>query len=652
MVALKRWAFLLRFYNFSRAALLAVVISPRAGCGESTAEKSTVHNTAVEKGTIPNTVNAMPVNSAFPNAQSAAQPAAQTASQQAQALHELHQADAQARRDYLNAVLTRIVGKREIAENLADFTQPYGLNFKIDAYGWLAALANKQVSGKHGQIVLVTSDTPLKASRGEGKTTAVIALTDALRARGIDAAAVLRQPSMGITAAGSKGGASGGGVSSLEQVNLTDWGLFGEMAKIETAQNLIVSRAEKMHDEEPERLATILMPRVSELPSRSLRRIVVDHQVNKETGERGDLEEKTVITPASELMQIVVLSTSREEMAERIAHMIVGQSSTGAAVLASEVVDVERIMTVLGDSLDPVVTRSRQGSPVYVHAGPFGNVSLGLPSIAVMKLAQSLHDVVIIEAGYGADAGAEKWIDLATPFYGAPWPVCSVVVSRASTWNNEELGWRYDFNIGRMEKVGLPAFPLLNLWTGEDDEVAKLKARAQQRGLREPLVGNLFRDGGAALAPQLDGLLDYLSKAKAQAQACGEGNGEKNGEVAGVAEAPGASKVPTMDTHRSVEERLYTIIEQAFGVPASRVIKREDYQPSLDAARKLVESAGMNFDEFAICPIKSPSVITDNDEAPADERTVTLKMTSVHAGAKILQMHVTTSLTTSMPKIV
>ncbi|WP_094690297.1 formate--tetrahydrofolate ligase [Aeriscardovia aeriphila] len=529
-----------------------------------------------------------------------------------------------------------MVKQRDIAENLADFTQPYGLNFKIDAYGWLEALANKQVRGKTGQIVLVTSDTPLKASRGEGKTTAVIALTDALRARGIDAAAVLRQPSMGITAAGSKGGASGGGVSSLEQVNLTDWGLYGEMAKIETAQNLIVSRAEKMHDEEPDRLATILMPRVSELPSRSLRHILVDHQINKETGTRGDLEEKTVITPASELMQIVVLSNSRAEMAERIAHMIVGQSSTGKAILASEVVDIDRIMTVLGDALNPVLTRSRQGSPVYIHAGPFGNVSLGLPSISVMKLAQSLHDVVIIEAGYGADAGAEKWIDLATPFYKAPWPTCCVVVSRASTWNNEELGWRYDFNIQRMEKVGLPAFPLLNLWSGEDDETEQLRTRARERGLREPLIGNLYRDGGEALAPQLDGLLEFLKSARAH----------------GPAHAPSADEVATMDTHRSVEQRLYTIIEQALGVPASRVIARQDYQPSLLAARKLVESAGMNFDEFAICPIKSPSVITDNDEADADERTVTLKMTSVHAGAKILQIHVTTSLTTSMPKIV
>ncbi|NYI25284.1 formate--tetrahydrofolate ligase [Aeriscardovia aeriphila] len=574
----------------------------------------------------------MSVNSASSPLQQASHPA----ELHQQTLHELHQTQARALRSYLNSALTTMVKQRDIAENLADFTQPYGLNFKIDAYGWLEALANKQVRGKTGQIVLVTSDTPLKASRGEGKTTAVIALTDALRARGIDAAAVLRQPSMGITAAGSKGGASGGGVSSLEQVNLTDWGLYGEMAKIETAQNLIVSRAEKMHDEEPDRLATILMPRVSELPSRSLRHILVDHQINKETGTRGDLEEKTVITPASELMQIVVLSNSRAEMAERIAHMIVGQSSTGKAILASEVVDIDRIMTVLGDALNPVLTRSRQGSPVYIHAGPFGNVSLGLPSISVMKLAQSLHDVVIIEAGYGADAGAEKWIDLATPFYKAPWPTCCVVVSRASTWNNEELGWRYDFNIQRMEKVGLPAFPLLNLWSGEDDETEQLRTRARERGLREPLIGNLYRDGGEALAPQLDGLLEFLKSARAH----------------GPAHAPSADEVATMDTHRSVEQRLYTIIEQALGVPASRVIARQDYQPSLLAARKLVESAGMNFDEFAICPIKSPSVITDNDEADADERTVTLKMTSVHAGAKILQIHVTTSLTTSMPKIV
>ena len=158
---------------------------------------------------------------------------------------------------------------------IEDYTRQYGLVRKIDAYGYLDYLkTHPEASRKHGKIVLVTADTPLKASRGEGKTTTTIALIDALRARGIDATAVLRQPSMGITAAGSKGGASGGGKASLTHPELIDWGLCGEMAAIEAAQNLLVSFAEKAVDEG--KLDTVLVPRVSEVPSRSLRKIVVD----------------------------------------------------------------------------------------------------------------------------------------------------------------------------------------------------------------------------------------------------------------------------------------------------------------------------------------------------------------------------------------
>ncbi|MCT6918968.1 MAG: formate--tetrahydrofolate ligase, partial [Bifidobacteriales bacterium] len=116
-----------------------------------------------------------------------------------------------------------------------DYVRPCGLFKKIDAFGYLKDLQDHpDMPRKHGQVLLVTADTPLKASRGEGKTTTTIALIDALRARGVDAAAVLRQPSMGITAAGSKGGASGGGKSSLTHPELVDWGLCGEMAAIES----------------------------------------------------------------------------------------------------------------------------------------------------------------------------------------------------------------------------------------------------------------------------------------------------------------------------------------------------------------------------------------------------------------------------------
>ncbi len=130
---------------------------------------------------------------------------------------------------------------------IEEFTSQYGLVKKIDAFGFMKYLHdNPDAPRKHGKVVLVTADTPLKASRGEGKTTTTIALIDALRARGIDATAVLRQPSMGITAAGSKGGASGGGKASLTHPELIDWGLCGEMAAIAAAQNLLVSSPRRL----------------------------------------------------------------------------------------------------------------------------------------------------------------------------------------------------------------------------------------------------------------------------------------------------------------------------------------------------------------------------------------------------------------------
>ena len=284
---------------------------------------------------------------------------------------------------------------------IEDFTSQYGLVQKIDAFGYMKYLAeNPDAPRKHGKVILVTADTPLKASRGEGKTTTTIALIDALNKRGIDAAAVLRQPSMGITAAGSKGGASGGGKASLTHPELIDWGLCGEMGAIEAAQNLLVSFAEKAVDEG--KLDTILVPRVSEVPSRSLRSIAVDYG-------KGNVAEKTVLTPTSELMQIVVLSRSMDEIAERVSKMIAG-TKDGQAVTFGEFVDLWRITGILADAVKPAKTETVNGSPVYVHGGPFANVSIGIPTLVSVEMACALHDVVVVEAGYGTDAGAQKWL--------------------------------------------------------------------------------------------------------------------------------------------------------------------------------------------------------------------------------------------------
>ncbi|NMM98551.1 MULTISPECIES: formate--tetrahydrofolate ligase [Bifidobacterium] len=502
---------------------------------------------------------------------------------------------------------------------IEDFTSQYGLVKKIDAFGYMKYLAeNPDAPRKHGKVVLVTADTPLKASRGEGKTTTTIALIDALNKRGIDATAVLRQPSMGITAAGSKGGASGGGKASLTHPELIDWGLCGEMGSIEAAQNLLVSFAEKAVDEG--KLDEILVPRVSEVPSRSLRSIAVDYG-------KGNVAEKMVLTPTCELMQIVVLSRSMDEIAERVSKMIAG-TKDGKAVTFGEFVDLWRITGILADAVKPALTETVNGSPVYVHGGPFANVSIGIPTLIAVEMACALHDVVIVEAGYGTDAGAQKWLDIACREYGAQWPSAAIVVTRASTWRDDaDLAWRYPFHVDRLEKLDIPAFPLINLWDGEDDQIPELRETAAKLEFRDPIIGNLYRDGGDGLADQIDAFVDVLV----------------NG-----------SMPPAQHSHKGMPliENVKWVAEHAYGVPAERVLLKDGFLDSLAEANKLCQSAGISLDDLALVAVKSPATMTDNDRAPEEERTVTLKKVEVHAGAGLAHVNLTTSLTTPMPKIV
>lgn len=521
-----------------------------------------------------------------------------------------------------------------IADQFSAFMVPYGRkNAKIDAYGWLEYLRkHPNAPRKHGVILLVTSDTPLKASRGEGKTTALMALVDALRANGIDAGAVLRQPSMGITAAGSKGGASGAGKASLSQPELADWGMFGEMSRIATAQNLIVVRGEKMLLEDASKPGTMLMPRVSELPSKESRRILVGQSL-KDGKRVGGWPEKTVLTPTSEMMEIVTLSRSMDEVRKRVSRMVVGQKADGTVVLAKDVVDIDRVLRLLADSVQPALLQTLNGSPVYVHCGPFGNVSLGIPSLVAIETAQSLHDVVVVEAGYGTDAGAQKLLDIACRYYGLDWPGAAVIVARASTWDTPHLGWRYTFHINRLEKSGIPTFPLINLWKGDESKVDALRARGKKDGLRGMALTNLYEKGGEELAGQIDDLMDTLTAAEGHQR---NANAHKPADLRG----------------QSILSRVEGLCRQSYGVPPERITKRADYEPSLAKAAAIAKGAGTKLEDLVILPVKSPATITDDDALPADQRSVQLKMSEVHTGSGLLHLHLTKSLTTSMPRIV
>lgn len=505
-----------------------------------------------------------------------------------------------------------------ITQQLADYSFDYGELKKINAFAFMEAVKTNPDHFKKGKVVLVTASTPLKASRGEGKTTTTIALIDALRKRGIDAVAVLRQPSMGITAAGSKGGASGGGKSTLAHPELADWGLTGEMSRIADAQNLLVAFCEKAVDDGI--LETIAIPRVSETPSRSLRSVAVDG---------GKLAERFVLTPASEMMQIVTLSRSLEEIKRRIGMMIAGTArETGKTVLVKDFVDVERLVRVIGNAVQPAYMESGEGSPVYIHCGPFGNVSLGIPGLVAVDMACALHDVVVVEAGYGADAGGQKWLDIASREYGAPWPSAAVVVTRATTWRDDPaLQWRYPFAVNRLEKLGIPSFPMINLWEGEDDELPELRATAASLGFRDPIAGNLWRDGGEGLADQLDEFISALESAD-------------------------PDKRPESKANLNLRDKVEFIAKNAYGVPFERIIDKPGFAELLDAAQNQAQEAGIDFNTLAVLPVKSPATMTDNDTAAAEDRTITLKKVEVHSGAGVVHVNLTTSLTTPMPKIV
>ena len=300
----------------------------------------------------------------------------------------------------------------------------------------------------------------------------------------------------------------------------------------------------------------------------------------------------------------------------------------GKAVTFGEFVDLWRITGILTDAVKPAKTETVNGSPVYVHGGPFANVSIGIPTLVSVEMACALHDVVIVEAGYGAYAGAQKWLDIACREYGAQWPSAAIVVTRASTWRDDPaLAWRYPFHVQRLEGLDIPTFPLINLWDGEDDQIPALKATAEELEFRAPIIGNLYRDGGDALAPQLDAFVDAVV----------------NGSM------PAA---PHSHRGMALVEDVRWVAEHAYGVPAERVVLKNGFAESLSEAMNLCASAGMNLGDMALVAVKSPATMTDNDSAPADERTVTLKKVEVHSGAGLVHVNLTASLTTPMPKIV
>ena len=298
-------------------------------------------------------------------------------------------------------------------------------------------------AGGGAKYVVVTAVTPTPL--GEGKTTTCVGLAQGLVARGAKTVVTLRQPSMGPTF-GIKGGAAGGGYSQvlpMERVNLH---LTGDFHAITAAHNLLAAVVDnELHHEGSLGLDArrVTWRRVMDVNDRSLRNVVIGLGARMDGVPR---ESGFDITAASEVMVILTLSTSLRDMRDRLGRIVVGSTGTGQPVTADDLGVAGAMAVILKDALKPNLLQTLEGGPALVHCGPFGNIATGTSSVIADRIALSRADIVVTEAGFGADMGAERFFNVKCRADGLT-PDVAVVVATVRAMKAHS--GRYDIRPGK-----------------------------------------------------------------------------------------------------------------------------------------------------------------------------------------------------------
>ena len=407
---------------------------------------------------------------------------------------------------------------REIAAKLGlteDDIELYGkYKAKISLDAW-----NKVKNGPDGKLVLVTAINPTPA--GEGKTTTSVGLADAFHKLGHKVAVALREPSLG-PCFGLKGGAAGGGyaqVVPMEDINLH---FTGDFHAITTAHNLLAAVIDN-HIQQGNALdidvRRVAWKRVLDLNDRALRNVVIGlggkaHGVPRETG--------FDITVASEMMAILCLASDLEDMKKRLGEIVVAYSRDGRAIRAEELNVTGALTLLFKDAIKPNLVQTLEGTPALIHGGPFANIAHGCNSVMATKFALKFADIAITEAGFGADLGAEKFLDIKCRFAGIhPDAVVIVATVRALKMHGgvpkTELG-KVDMaalekglanltkHIENVHKFGLPAVVAINAFptdTKEELDFVEEKCNALGASVALSEVWAKGGEGGVELAEKV-----------------------------------------------------------------------------------------------------------------------------------------------------
>ena len=381
----------------------------------------------------------------------------------------------------------------------------------IELYGrYKAKLPLDTKGGKSGKLILVTAITPTSA--GEGKTTTSIGLTDGLRQIGKDAIVALREPSLGPVF-GLKGGAAGGGwaqVVPMEDINLH---FTGDFHAITAANNLLAAMLDN-HIHQGNALGIdprrITWKRCMDMNDRQLR-FIVDGLNGKSNGV--PREDGFDITVASEIMAILCLSSDLADLKERLKKIIVGYNYEGKPVTADDLKAAGAMCSLLKDAIKPNLVQTLEGTPALVHGGPFANIAHGCNSVIATRMALTLADYTVTEAGFGGDLGAEKFLDIKCRAAGLkPNAVVVVATVRAlalhggagkKNADKEEIEYvragmpNLMRHVSNMKDVyGLPVAVAINRFpTDTPEEIALITEECAKLGVKA-VLSNAWAEGG------------------------------------------------------------------------------------------------------------------------------------------------------------
>ena len=443
----------------------------------------------------------------------------------------------------------------------------------------------------NGKLILVTAINPTPA--GEGKTTTSVGLADAFARQGKKTAVALREPSLG-PCFGLKGGAAGGGyaqVVPMEDINLH---FTGDFHAITTAHNLLAAVIDN-HIQQGNALdidvRRIVWKRVLDLNDRALRHIVIGlggkaHGTPRETG--------FDITVASEMMAILCLATSLEDMKKRLGEIIVAYSRDGRAIRAKELGVTGALTLLFKDAIKPNLVQTLEGTPAFIHGGPFANIAHGCNSVMATKYALKLADYVVTEAGFGADLGAEKFLDIKCRFAGlAPDAVVIVATVRALKMHGglpkaelekvdmaalEKGLANLTKHIESIHAFGLPVVVAVNAFpTDTPEELAFVEEKCTALGAEVALseVWAKGGEGGLALAEK----------------------------VAAAAEKPSDFHF-IYDTAQSIPKKITAITRTIYGGEGV------DFTPA--AQKQLAEIEALGLDKMPVCMAKTQYSLSDD----------------------------------------